>query len=247
MTLALVLPNAAGAVFNIAYNRSEIITRIPGADPVFWNVQAVINGIAFPVGIALMCLLTWPAARAIRRADAGGLARPRRRCLVLGDAAAVISVVEWLLAGLAFPFALCAFLGPQPTWFFVRFVVSLALCGLIAAVYPFFGVTFLTVRALLPPLMRGRGLDADEREGLERLRRRTGWYLLVAAAAPMLTVAAWTATGSEDRGAGCARAPSAWSASGRRSPCRGRSRATWRRWPGRPARLSTNRRAGRSR
>ena len=60
-----------------------------------------------------------------------------------------------MLAGLAFPLALCAFLGPQPSWFFVRFVISLALCGLIAAVHPFFGATFLVVRALLPPLMRG--------------------------------------------------------------------------------------------
>ena len=80
-------------------------------------------------------------------------------------------------------------------------MVSLALCGLIAAVYPFFGVTFLAVRALLPPLVRRRGLDAEELAGMERLKRRTGLYLLLAAAAPMLTVAAWAATGSENRAA----------------------------------------------
>ena len=36
---------------------------------------------------------------------------------------------------------------------------------------------------------------------MERLKRRTGLYLLLAAAAPMLTVAAWAATGSENRAA----------------------------------------------
>ncbi len=205
--LTIVLPNALGAVFNIAYNRSEIIAQVPGAEPVFWNVQAAINGIAFPLGIALMTVLALPVARAVRGVDkgkppdAGGLARARRRCLVLGEAAAAISVVEWLLAGLVFPVALCTFLGPQPFWFFLRFVVSLALCGLIAAVYPFFGVTFLAVRVLLPPLIRRRTFDGEGLAGLERLKRRTGLYLLLAAAAPMLTVAAWAATGSENRAA----------------------------------------------
>jgi hypothetical protein len=207
VVLALVLPNALGAVFNIAYNRSEIIAQVPGAEPVFWNVQAAINGIAFPIGIVVMSVLAWPTARAVRRANedkssgVGDRAGPRRRCIILGDAAAVISVVEWLLAGLVFPLALCAFLGPQPFWFFLRFVVSLALCGLIAAVYPFFGVTFLAVRVLLPPLIRRRTLDAEELAALERLKRRTGLYLLLSAAAPMLTVAAWAATGSENRSA----------------------------------------------
>ena len=34
---------------------------------------------------------------------------------------------------------------------------------------------------------------------MERLKRRTGLYLLMAALAPMLTVAAWAALGSESR------------------------------------------------
>ena len=205
LILVIVLPNALGAVFNIAYNRSDIIAHVPGAEPVFWNVQAVINGIAFPLGIALMIVMALPVARAVREVDAGkppdplNLAPARRRCLLLGEAAAAISVVEWLLAGPVFPVALCLFLGPQPFWFFLRFVVSLALCGLIASVYPFFGVTFLAVRALLPPLIRRHILDAEETANLERLKCRTGLYLLLAAAAPMLTVAAWAAMGSENR------------------------------------------------
>ncbi len=198
VVLAAVVPNALGALFNIAYNRSEIIARLPGADPAFWAVQAAINSVAFPLGVFILARLTWPAARAARRADPGAPAAVRCRCLVLGDAAAVVSLAEWLTAGVAFPLLLCAALGPQPPSFFLHFFISLGLCGLMAAVYPFFGITFMAIRALLPPLLRNGG-GPELPAALERLRRRTGLYLALAAVAPMLSVAAWAATGSENR------------------------------------------------
>ena len=201
--LASLIPNAAAALFNISYNRSEIIARMAGAEPVFWNVQSAINGIAFPFGVGLLGVLVWPAARAVLQMekgevlDADKMRGPRRRCLVLGDWAAGLSIGLWLLAGPIYPMALWAVLGPLPLWFFVDFVLSLALCGLIASVYPFFGVTFLAVRALFPRL--AWDLDADDLARMERLKRRTGFYLLLSAVAPMLTVAAWAAMGSENR------------------------------------------------
>ena len=72
---------------------------------------------------------------------------------------------------------------------------------MIAAVYPFFGVTFIAVRVFLPALLRHHSPDAAELAGMERLKRRTGLYLLLSAIAPMLTVAAWAAMGSENRAA----------------------------------------------
>ncbi len=162
-------------------------------------MQAVINTVAFGLGIFILARLTWPAARAARCADPNlGSVDARRRCLVVGDAAALISLVEWLAAGVAFPVLLCAVLGPQPPAFFFHFFVSLGLCGLMASVHPFFGVTFLAVRTLLPSLLRSSG-DPELPAALERLRRRTGLYLALAAVSPMLTVAAWAAIGSENR------------------------------------------------
>ena len=110
-----------------------------------------------------------------------------------------MSLVLWLIAGVAYPVALCAALGIQSVSFFVHFLVSLALCGLIAAVYPFFGVAFFAVRVLVPALIRDRRLNAEELSEMEGLKRRTGLYLLLAAMAPMLTVGAWAAFGTENR------------------------------------------------
>jgi eukaryotic-like serine/threonine-protein kinase len=172
---------------------------VPGAEPVFQSVVTAINGVAFPIGIATIVFLAVPTTRAVRRADAGQTAKPRQRCLVLGDLAAIIIMILWLIAGAAYPITLCAFLGFQSLTFFLHFMISLALCGLIAAVYPFFAVTFFAVRVFLPTLIRRRPPDAAELAAMERLKRRTGLYLLMAALAPMLTVAAWAALGSESR------------------------------------------------
>ena len=159
VVLAVLVPNALATVFNIAYNRSEIIAHMPGAEPVFWNVQAGINAFAFPLGVALIALAdSWPVARAVRLAGRGSGRTVRGRFAGASCWATCRRHSAWrngCWPGWRFRLRLCAFLGPQPAWFFVRFAVSLALCGLIATVYPFFGVTFLAVRALLPALVRG--------------------------------------------------------------------------------------------
>jgi hypothetical protein len=52
---------------------------------------------------------------------------------------------------------------------------------------------------LLPTLLRYHPPDSVELAGMERLKRRTGLYLLLSAMAPMLTVAAGAAMGSDNR------------------------------------------------
>ncbi len=62
--LAAFVPNLLAALFNFSYNRQAIIACLPGALPVFWNVQLAINGIAFPLGLAALALRSRPVARA---------------------------------------------------------------------------------------------------------------------------------------------------------------------------------------
>jgi len=154
------VPNLLAALFNLSYNSQAIIASLPGALPVFWNVQLAINGTAFPLGLLALALLTWPVGRALRQPQAGKVAGAdsllavRRRCLKLGNLAAGVSLLAWLLAGLGYPLSLWLAGTRLPLSADLHFMASLALYGLIASAYPFFAVTFLAVRAFYPALVR---------------------------------------------------------------------------------------------
>lgn len=200
------LPNALAALFNFDYNRNEIIERLhhlPEVIAIFWHVQLVINSVAFPVGIVLAALLTWPVARAVR-SRRGGHGQPippqlRHRCLMLGHWLALLCLVEWLLAGLAYPISIHRAAGPIPLAVYIHFFVSLTLCGLIAVVYPFFGITWLSVRVYYPFLIQPAVTGSEDLSDLTRLTRRTWFYLLLAASVPMLAVTALIWAGSQNQ------------------------------------------------
>jgi hypothetical protein len=203
---AVLWPNLLAALFNLSYNQAEIIAaQPPEVQAAFWQIQLVINGIAFPVGIFLIARLVRPVAfalaelRAGRTVEADRLAKVRDRCLRLGHYAAGVSIAEWLLASLAYPIALGAAVGALPMEFFLHFLASLTLCGLIAAVYPFFGITWLVVQVLYPALLRPGGEGPEELNSLGRLNRLRGVYLLLSAAVPLLAVTALVLIGSQNR------------------------------------------------
>jgi eukaryotic-like serine/threonine-protein kinase len=204
--LATLLPNLLAALFNFNYNRNEIIARLPEeAMTVFWNVQMAINGTAFPLGIAVIIWVAWPVSAALGRLrrgcipDRDQLRLLRRRCLKLGHLAAVVGLVAWLLAGLAYPWSIASACASLPASACLHFMASLALCGLIAASYPFFAVTFLAVRALYPALVRAGTMDREDVVALAGLNRLLGFYLLLAALVPLLAVLTLVLIGSENR------------------------------------------------
>jgi hypothetical protein len=199
--LAAIVPNGLASLFNVSYNLQHIQAHSPELEAAFWTTLLGVNAIAFPVGLALMAWLTWPVARALGRLRAG-LAPPperlgplRRRCWHLGHYAALLGVAEWLAAGLLFPLLLHAAAGTVGAATYAHFILSLTLCGLLAAVYPFFVITFLGVRAYAPAFIRpGQGaFDVPE---LVRLGRLLWRYLGLAASVPMLGVAVLVLTGS---------------------------------------------------
>ena len=76
---------------------------------------------------------------------------------------------------------------------------SLTICGMIAAVYPFYLVTLVSVRALLPPLLQQDVPAPSERAEVQRLQRALGRNLLLAAAVPLIGVAAMVTIDAHDR------------------------------------------------
>ncbi len=217
-------PNVLASLFNIAYNRKEIIDPWPAAHAVFDTVMLAVNGFFFPLGMLLFAVAIWPVMRGLRRAgrQRGPLApradaedrsrserttlpprgngplspdeatRLRLRALRLGGTAAGICVGCWLVAGVIWPAVLRAVAGPPPQGpeAYLHFVASLAVCGLIAAAYPYFVVTFLAVRVLYPALLGPAGPGPADGPALARVGRELGWYRVVAAGVPLAAVAA---------------------------------------------------------
>ena len=190
------LPNVLAGVFNYDHNLSEIIAKLGPLEPDFQLTQAVINGAAYPIGAVLFWYLAFSVFRGLRRVQAGGLrsaeSQPlRQRCLDLGRLTALISVVEWSIAACVYPISLRLVRADMPPSAMLRFFFSLLLCGLVAAAYPFFVVTFFTLKSLYPVYLLAdlEGASADV-PLLRQVNRRNSVYLVVAALAPFLGIAA---------------------------------------------------------
>ena len=153
-----------------------------------------VNFVAFSLGIAIIGSLIWPVVRAVRKIHRGTaleiaeLPFVRSRALTIGRIAAVVGIAEWLIAGVVYPVAMQAAGAALSTADHLHFIGSLALCGLIAAAYPFFGITAVSVRAYYPGFIRPGTLDAQDVPQMATLHRRTWWYLAAAISLPMLGV-----------------------------------------------------------
>ena len=192
------IPNILAGRFNFIYNRSNIIATLGDSQSAFWRTQMVINAIAYPLGLGLLFVLT-RSVIGTADTDAARDHSFRHRCLRLGHYAALVSVVEWAIAGVAYPASL-HFLGvPVSLDDCLHFFGSLLLCGLIAATYPFFGVTFFAFRVLYPGLLRDRLSSWDDAPALRQVETLAWRYLALGASLPLLAVAALIVMQSEAR------------------------------------------------
>ena len=193
VTMLTLLPNLVAAIFNFLYNHHEIVELMPSAEPTFMRIQTIVNLIAFPVGILSARWLAGSVTQATRvgpreRLLPTDLAEQRRRCLDLGNVAAIVGLGLWLIAAPIYPWSLHLMLGNVPAELYIHFIASLAICGLIAAAYPFFGVTLDAVRCFYPLLVDWDSMTADDRLSLLRLTRQTWLYLALAASVPMMGI-----------------------------------------------------------
>lgn len=192
MMIAVMTPNIAAGVFNFFYNDEAIVRNLStDSQKAFMRIQVVINLIAYPVGF----LAVWLRYRNIRRnlSDASEGAAQKRalarmRTMGLGRFAALVSVAEWTIAGIAYPISIRLAAGSLPGTAYVQFFASLVLCGLIAAAYPFFLVTDLSFRVLYPWCLKSIDELQTDLPVLRRIRQRSMFYFGMAAIAPMLGV-----------------------------------------------------------
>jgi hypothetical protein len=195
----VLVPNMTAAAFNLWYNDRYIIGQLPGTEVIFWRIQTVINAIAFPFGVF------W-ALRGVRGVYPAVLSRRpagpeiRKRTLYGGLNAARVCMILWLVAGFAYPVMLSEFAGRIPLWAHLHFVLSLSLWGLVAAVYPFFSLTWLHIKAFYPPMIDLT--DPTIAEDAPHLRSIRSWCeaaAVLSAVVPLLAVVILVATQSEAR------------------------------------------------
>jgi hypothetical protein len=188
------VPSVLASWFSIEYNKVEIVDRLPEAAEMFRLLQFVVNGTLFPLGMLLFGLICWPVAKGLWRLHDGQTLTPeelaalRRRSLRLGTATAVICLSAWVFAGFVFPIALHLTVRAMRLEFYLHFLASQTLCGLITISYPLFGITAVATRAIYPAFLPGATLPPAEAKQLDRLDRSLNWYLLFAASVPMLAI-----------------------------------------------------------
>lgn len=199
LAAAAVLPNVALSALNIVYNVPSLIDPLPqAARDLFYGVQiAVVNGLLYTLALGTGIALCWPVLRTISRLREGRAAANavtpslRARSLHMGDAVFGVTLLAWSISGLIFPIWLRMHLGKVPgisTSFYVHFLMSQILFGLVASTLTFFIMTFLTVRALHPLLVKQTRLDGQDLDSLGRLSQRVWIYFAISVAAPFLAL-----------------------------------------------------------
>jgi hypothetical protein len=91
------------------------------------------------------------------------------------------------------------YVGALPPLAYIHFLGSLALCGLMAAAYPFLAITFLAVRCFYGAFARPGEASPGDLTEMTRLGRRLWGYLLLAASVPLLGVTVLALIGSGNR------------------------------------------------
>jgi hypothetical protein len=135
--------------------------------------------------------MIWPVRQALRaNGPPPNLGRRRRRALALGRITAALCVGCWLAAAIVWPAILTDKVGPpEPgTGLILHFMGSFVICGLMAATYPYFLVTYLNVRVIYPALLGKGGPSPEDGPALRNVERILARYRVLAAAIPLAAV-----------------------------------------------------------
>ncbi|WP_370512253.1 serine/threonine-protein kinase [Skermania sp. ID1734] len=199
VTLAIAVPNALAALYNIQQNQMLVVTKLKlDAQRTFDLIAAFNNIVAFALGgllILYLCrrLLIVPRGLRLGRTyDAETLAAARRDTLLMGDRIVAVCFGLWMIFGIFWPIGLQVAAGRIPPNAWVHFVAAQVVCGAIAVAYPFILIMFFAIRCLYPTFLPHGETSATDARLLRGLDRRGSLYLAIAASVPLLGVAGLT-------------------------------------------------------
>lgn len=193
LTTALIIfvPNGLAGALNYQYNLASMQAGYSELESLFVTVSVWVNCIVFPLGAVILILFAEPLRRALRAALAGHSATEAGLDAAwnLGHRAAMIGGFLWFVAGITFPLVL-RWLDPRFDFLGVlEFFLSLVICGGIAWIYPFFGISLVASEIYYPALVAPTMVDARFPQRARQLKRRSVIYLASAAAIPLFALA----------------------------------------------------------
>jgi serine/threonine protein kinase len=194
------LPNIILSILNIGYNWQGIVNHL-GTDEqrVFFRSQIlVVNSVLYLIGSGYIIYTRGRLLQTLSRLARFRRVEPpsdemMRKCLTMGSAVAMVSVVLWGVSGFIFPTWMQYRLGSEhniTTEHFRHFVVSNMLCGVIAATQSYYVVTFLAVRYGYPWLMQARAIASLDAGDLADLVRRGRVVLGITMSIPFVALSA---------------------------------------------------------
>ncbi|MEM6472241.1 MAG: serine/threonine-protein kinase [Planctomycetota bacterium] len=192
MGLCILVPNIVAGIFNYLYNENQIIAKYSEVTPtirdVFDRLALAINLVAFPLGCFLSIHFTRPIVRGLERSRSRGRAKSSELAslLLLGTRAAWIGCLLWMIAGLCYSGTLYYLIPSFDTLAALHFFASLLICGGIAAVYPFFPLTWLATKIYYPFYQRQHLIDRSFSKRATFVRKNGQLFLFAAAAIPFL-------------------------------------------------------------
>ena len=208
----VLIPNIFVMGFNYWYNEDALFGKhndavgnpeeyIEGLKMYFQRLALVVSAACLGVGIFFMIKLTKAFVAAIRRAESGEPADEKsiRSIIYLGQNAALIGGFLWAIAGLIYPFALTTRFQEIPAGELVRFFFSLVICGGVAAIYPYFGMTILGSLIYYPRLIKNSMQDAAFSKRFALVVRQSERFMWAAVAVPLVGVALLTYSDNEEK------------------------------------------------
>jgi eukaryotic-like serine/threonine-protein kinase len=191
--LVVLIPNGLAGFFNYTYNRSQIVLKGDDALNAFQQVSTVLNILYFSLGAIIANWVVGPVASSVSATtkfpsiDSQKLEAIRIQSLRLGSVSSIIGVALWVSSGVVFPLSL-QWMVPHVTFDYTHFIASMTICGLIAAAYPYFGLTFLVSRVFYPALLKDAAGTERDAGKLEELEDQLSVPLFIAAIVPMASL-----------------------------------------------------------
>ncbi len=156
-------------------------------------VSYIVNGIVFPLGGFLFWLIIWPFTKIVHRGIRQEHATERDIAYLwtIGYRATLVTAILWAVSGAVFSASMAT---KFPEHFGasdgIHFFLSLVLCGGVAWIYPYFGMTLLSMLVYYPKVVAPSMSDPSFDDRSRRVRRHSAWYLMSAAAIPLVAIGA---------------------------------------------------------